>query len=549
MINPVTMSDLFELSKNNDKYFDKIQEYNSKIDHSLIISTNNENQYYQKITKLAKDMRNFHNWIKSTIIYTYCHPNFKNNKSQSVLDIGCGKGGDLLKFYMGEIDYYVGIDYDYNNIINPVDGALSRYNQMKKTKAGVPKMIFIQSDARVLFSYNDQKRALTNMTTQNRKLLQEYFPEKNKSLFDIINSSFAIHYMFENDITFSNLKTNINNHLRNNGYVLLTTFNGELIRKLLKGKEKYTEYYTDEESNKKILFEIVKKFNDSDPIGTGVKIDVFNSWFNKENEYYSEYLVDKEFIVNQFDIDCNLELVDFDYFKNQFEIHREYIVEKSKFKSDEETRKYLTSVRKYYNETDFNKACYSNTNLNCYYIFKKRSTLPKQSGGDNINSQEYDFSNIDNFYIPNMNTYNNNNSFMNSIHQVLHTHNVIPNTLKVNRLYNDFGLSVIPDSNIDNKMMKKICKSFVINHDVNGKSKKILNGLNIINVERDCNDHYDINYITRTQKQTKNDKYIILMKEGQLYKPIYKKQNTDNLGLYNNNDDIIQYLIENGEKI
>jgi SAM-dependent methyltransferase len=541
--NPVIMSDFDDLAHGDTKYHDKMQELNNRIEHKLIISATKENQYYQKITKLAKKMRSFHNWIKSNIIYSYCHYMYKSNKQQSVLDIGCGRGGDNMKFYYSEVAYYVGLDLDQENILSPVDGAVSRYNQMRRKKPNFPKMYFIQADARSELNYTDQVRALSGMTSENRNLLNKFFPQdkNNKTLFDIINCQFAIHYFLENKQSWSNFKTNVNNHLRNGGFLLATTFDGGKIRKILKGKEKYTEYYTDENGNKKVLFDIVKKFDDKDKPSEGLKIDFHASWMFKEGTYHPEYIVDKNFIVEHLETDCELELVDYDTFESQFNIHKDYFMNYVKYQSTPETRKFLETTKSYYEPTDLNEGCQKFTNLNCYYIFRKKDGPKLQKGGN------YDFSDVNKYIIPNMNNYDDEYSLINSVHNILRNHGIIPKSLRVGELCRDLGINILKDVNLENGDLKDICKRTVIKHELdNNRSETVLNGLNIAMVERDCNDHYDIEYITNKKKLSKDDKFVILMKEGHLYKPIY---NNDRNGLFNKDDDIVKFLLNNGENI
>ena len=47
-------------------------------------------------------MRGFNNWVKSVLIRTYLPP------SATVLDLCCGKGGDLNKWKEGNIHYLIG---------------------------------------------------------------------------------------------------------------------------------------------------------------------------------------------------------------------------------------------------------------------------------------------------------------------------------------------------------------------------------------------------------------------------------------------------------
>ena len=56
----------------------------------------------------------------------------KNNPNAKILDIGCGRGGDVMKWFHARIKNYVGFDPDYEGIYSSIDGIISRYNSRKK---------------------------------------------------------------------------------------------------------------------------------------------------------------------------------------------------------------------------------------------------------------------------------------------------------------------------------------------------------------------------------------------------------------------------------
>ena len=63
-------------------------------------------------------LRNLNNFLKSCLI------SGRTKQLYSVLDLCCGKGGDLLKWANARIRHYVGIDIAHNS----VRGAVARYN-------------------------------------------------------------------------------------------------------------------------------------------------------------------------------------------------------------------------------------------------------------------------------------------------------------------------------------------------------------------------------------------------------------------------------------
>ncbi|KAK8997456.1 hypothetical protein V6N11_020934 [Hibiscus sabdariffa] len=49
-------------------------------------------------------LKKLNNWIKSVLIQLYAR------RGDAVLDLACGKGGDLIKWDKAKVEYYVGID-------------------------------------------------------------------------------------------------------------------------------------------------------------------------------------------------------------------------------------------------------------------------------------------------------------------------------------------------------------------------------------------------------------------------------------------------------
>ena len=174
MIESVTIEEIANLS--NPKSYDmQMKLLTSRLDSSIINSQKKQDIYYQKITNLLKKLREFHNWIKSILIYTYCSPtsNTLGGKiiRQSILDIGCGRGGDILKMYHARVGEYVGFDPDFEGIYSATDGAISRYNFLKTKFPDFGKVSFIQADGSVPLDSASQTKAIPNLSNHLKEYL------------------------------------------------------------------------------------------------------------------------------------------------------------------------------------------------------------------------------------------------------------------------------------------------------------------------------------------------------------------------------------------
>ncbi|AGC01974.1 mRNA-capping enzyme [Acanthamoeba polyphaga moumouvirus] len=334
--------------------------------------------YYQKNTSNAIGMRAFNNFIKSNMITTYC------KDKDSVLDIGCGRGGDLIKFIHANIREYVGLDIDNNGLYVINDSAFNRYKNLKKTNKNVPPMTFINADARGLFNVEAQEKILPNMSESNKKLINNYLSSNKK--YDAINCQFTIHYYLSDDISWNNFCQNINNHIKDNGYLLITCFDGQLIYDKLKGKQKYSSSYTDNFGKKNIFFEINKIYSDEEIKPVGMAIDIYNSLISNPGTYQREYLVFPDFLQKSLKDQCGLELVETDMFYNIFNLYRNYFtINNGTFSTGEISSKRYNEIKDFYlalegksssvTESDIAFASFKLAMLNRYYIFKKKTVI------------------------------------------------------------------------------------------------------------------------------------------------------------------------------
>ena len=367
----VTIDEIERLA-NPDSYPQQQKILETRLNSTVITSERQQDIYYQIMSNLGKKMRGYHNWIKSIIIYTYCNPlqEYKNSdkRRSSVLDLGCGQGGDLLKWYHARVGDYVGTDPDYHGIYSSVNGAVSRYNEMKKKFPDFGKITWIQADASALFTVEAQESKLQNMTQENKDLIEKTF--KNKK-FDIISSQFTLHYLFDSKESIESLIKNINNLLKLGGYIILTLFDAKQIIEKLENKDTVTSYYTDDNGNRKKFFEIVKKFEGNLKDEIGLAIDVHMAWIMEENKYATEYLVTEKLLTNTMK-KAGCRLVETDLFSNLYYLNQPYFTNVIEHEENKKNYKFYKDVAQYYGDLKgVDKESKAWTFLNRYYVYQK----------------------------------------------------------------------------------------------------------------------------------------------------------------------------------
>lgn len=142
-----------------------------------------------KNSERSSRARAVNNLAKSAILGDFLY------SGSTVLDLGCGRGGDLGKYQKSNVSFLLGVDRDAN--------AISEAKNRRKSCL-INKVEFIVGDA---------------------------FAKKHNfgHEFDFVVSNLAFHYAFENDESLSTAFENISRHLVQEGYCIITVPNAQKV--------------------------------------------------------------------------------------------------------------------------------------------------------------------------------------------------------------------------------------------------------------------------------------------------------------------------------
>ena len=163
-------------------------------------------------------LRSFNNWVKASMINKYCK---KLGKGVAVLELCCGKGGDLDKYFMNNIKLFVGADISKESLKNAMDRLEKIKNEKYKDNFRI-KCIFIKDD----------------LSSPDNRFLEKI--DKNY-YFDLVSCQFALHYHFQNEKRLNAFLTNVSSRLCEGGYFIGTIIEDNVIVKRLRNREKIAE--------------------------------------------------------------------------------------------------------------------------------------------------------------------------------------------------------------------------------------------------------------------------------------------------------------------
>ena len=189
--------------------------------HSAFYENQREQFHAMRQTSNVLFLRKFNNWVKSVLINQTC---FSKGKMLSILDICCGKGGDLMKWTKNRVTHYVGVDLSDNSVRN----ASERFKKMK-FKGKLPfHGIFIVNNV------GDEKNSFLNYLDR-------------KILFDVASCQMSMHYLCESELTARTFLKNVSSRLVPGGFFVGTTLDADVLVKRLRKvglKDKADERYT-----------------------------------------------------------------------------------------------------------------------------------------------------------------------------------------------------------------------------------------------------------------------------------------------------------------
>ncbi|KAI3869371.1 hypothetical protein MKX03_014549 [Papaver bracteatum] len=158
-------------------------------------------------------LKKLNNWIKSVLIQLYAR------RGDVVLDLACGKGGDLIKWDKARVGYYVGIDIAEGSI----EDCRTRYN----------------GDA-------DHHQRRNRLTFPARLLCGDCFEVRLDEVlrddgpFDICSCQFAMHYSWSTEARARRALANVSALLRPGGTFIGTMPDANVIIKKLREAEGLT---------------------------------------------------------------------------------------------------------------------------------------------------------------------------------------------------------------------------------------------------------------------------------------------------------------------
>lgn len=182
---------------------------------------------WRKTESRIKGLRSFNNWVKSTIIHKFSPDGSSElGNMLRVLDLGCGKGGDLGKWQQAPqpVELLVGIDPAEVSI----DQARERYMQMR-SRGGRG----FRGSSRI-FDAEFYAQDAFGRTISTIPIIRDVGYDAPNSRrgggFDVVSMMFCMHYAFESEAKTRGMLQNVSGSLKKGGRFIGAIPSSDVIR-------------------------------------------------------------------------------------------------------------------------------------------------------------------------------------------------------------------------------------------------------------------------------------------------------------------------------
>lgn len=159
--------------------------------------------------------RKFHNLVKNNLV------EYKSDSGSFLLDLGAGKGGDLMKWERAGYTHVLAIDSSWQHIFGP-NGFHERYRNIKD-----------KLNVKVTIIWGDVLKPIRNgeagLNPEESKKLKMFFKEHKSLKFDKITCNFAVHYFMRTQELWSDYTRNVRLLLKKGGLFVGTYLDGNQI--------------------------------------------------------------------------------------------------------------------------------------------------------------------------------------------------------------------------------------------------------------------------------------------------------------------------------
>lgn len=200
---------------------------------------------WRKTDSRIKGLRSFNNWVKSTIIHKFAPTDEGNGPPLRVLDLGCGKGGDLGKWQQAPqpVGILVGIDPAEISIEQARDRHVQMWRGGNRGGRGGrgssrPQRTF---DAE-FFAQDAFGRSIANIPIVRHIGFDSGMPiPRRGGGFDVVSMMFCMHYAFESEAKTRGMLQNVAGSLAKGGRFIGAIPNSDVIRSKVEAFHKAQE--------------------------------------------------------------------------------------------------------------------------------------------------------------------------------------------------------------------------------------------------------------------------------------------------------------------